>query len=167
MGDRLGGSERRHLDAGPAHADSAFASYDDNELSDWVNDGKLSTAWIEYTLEREATVSEITLKLNNFRSRVYPLLVTVDGKEVFNGTTQTTLGYYTLQCKPQKGKKVRIQLTGAAFNGGSNNGVEVNGKKLDDGVARDDAKAKGTLSIIEAEIYEGLPGGKESVLALH
>jgi len=34
--------------------------------------------------------------------------------------------------------------------------VEVSGKKLDDGVAFDDSKAKGTLSIIEAEIYERL-----------
>jgi len=32
--------------------------------------------------------------------------------------------------------------------------VEVSGKKLDDGVARNDIKAKGTLSIIEVEIYE-------------
>jgi hypothetical protein len=75
-----------------AHADSAFASSDDNELSDWVNDGKLSTAWIEYELERDATVSEITLKLNNFRSRAYPLVITVDGKEVFAGSTRPTLG---------------------------------------------------------------------------
>lgn len=141
-----------------ANADTTLASYDDNELSDWVNDGKLSTAWIEYTLEREATVSEITLKLNNFRSRVYPLLITVDGKEAFNGMTQTTLGYYTIRCKPQKGKKVRIQLVGSATNNGANGEVEVNGKKLDDGVVRDDAKAKGTLSIIEAEIYEKLSG---------
>jgi hypothetical protein len=145
-----------------AHTDSTFASYDDNELSDWVNDGKLSTAWIEYELEREATVSEITLKLNNFRTRVYPLLVTVDGKETFNGSTQTTLGYYTIQCKPQKGKKVRIQLAGAsADKGGGNVGVEVSGKKLDDGVLRDDSNAKGTLSIIEIEFYEE-PGGKIS-----
>ena len=116
----------------------------------------MSTAWIEYTLEREATVNEVTLKLNNFRSRVYPLLVTVDGKEAFNGNTETSLGYYTIQCKPTRGKKVRIQLTGTSATQGSNAGVEVNGKKLDDGVARDDAKAKGTLSIIEAEIYEAL-----------
>jgi beta-galactosidase len=34
--------------------------------------------------------------------------------------------------------------------------VEVSGKKLDDGVSRDDSNAKGTLSIIEAEIYEAL-----------
>jgi beta-galactosidase len=141
-----------HATAG-ANADSAFASYDDNELSDWVNDGKLATAWIEYTLEREATVGEVTLKLNNFRSRVYPLVITVDGKEVFNGSTQTTLGYYTIQCTPQKGKTVRIQLAGQSATKDNNAGVEVNGKKLDDGVARNDVNAKGTLSIIEAEVY--------------
>jgi hypothetical protein len=138
-----------------AHADSAFASYDDNERTEWVNDGKLSTAWIEYELERSATVSEISIKLNNFRSRVYPLVITVDGKEAFNGNTQTSLGYYTIQCKPQAGKKVRIQLSGISQNK-ENTEVEVSGKKLDDGVARNDANAKGTLSIIEAEIYEGL-----------
>jgi beta-galactosidase len=140
-----------------ANSDSAFASYDDNELSDWVNDGELSTAWIEYELEREATVNEVTLKLNNFRSRVYPLLITVDGNEAFNGSTATTLGYYTVVCKPQRGKKVRIQLATLTKDQEGNKMVEVTGKKLDDGVARDDAKAKGTLSIIEAEIYESLP----------
>ncbi|KAA6432327.1 glycoside hydrolase family 2 protein [Rufibacter glacialis] len=145
-----------------ANADKAEASFDDNELSDWVNDGKLATAWIEYTLEREATVNEITLKLNNFRSRVYPLLITVDGKEAFNGSTQTSLGYHTIKCKPLKGTKVRIQLAGTTATNGANSGVEVNGKKLDDGVARDDAKAKGTMSIIEAEIYESLSTGTES-----
>jgi hypothetical protein len=139
-----------------ANADSVFASYDDNELSDWSNDGKIATAWIEYELEREATVSEITIKLNNFRSRVYPLIITVDGKEAFNGNTQTSLGYYTIKCNPTKGKKVRIQLNGVSTNQGGNNGVEVNGKKLDDGVARNDSNAKGRLSIIEAEVYENL-----------
>jgi hypothetical protein len=139
-----------------AHADSAYASYDDNELSEWVNDGKLTTAWVEYDLEREATVSEITLKLNNFRSRIYPLIITLDGKEIFNGNTQTSLGYHTIKCNPLKGKKLRIQLSGVSQNKNTDAGVEVNGKKLDDGVARNDANAKGTLSIIEVELYEKL-----------
>ena len=139
-----------------ARADSAFASFDDNERTEWVNDGKLSTAWIEYDLERPATVSEITIKLNNFRSRIYPLLITVDGKVAFKGNTQTTLGYYTIKCSPQTGTKVRIQLAGATANAGADNEAEVSGKKLDDGVARDDVKAKGTLSIIELELYEAL-----------
>src|SRR5690606_7656013 len=42
-----------------ANTDQAQHSYDDNELSDWVNDGKLSTAWIEYELERDAVIEEI------------------------------------------------------------------------------------------------------------
>jgi len=136
-----------------AHSDSAFASYDDNETTDWVNDGKLNTAWVEYDLERIATISEVTMKLNNFRSRSYPIRITVDGKEVFKDSTSKNLGYFTAICKPTKGKKVRIELTNE-MSSAANTGVEVNGKKLDDGVARDDSKAKGTLSIIEVEIYE-------------
>jgi hypothetical protein len=137
-----------------ANEDSANRSYDDNERTDWVNDGKLATAWIEYELEREAVVSEVTLKLNNFRSRAYPLIITVDGKPAFNGSTKNNLGYYTIKCTTQRGRKVRIQLSGVSKEQGDNIGVEVTGKKLDDGVARDDVNAKGTLSIIEAEIYE-------------
>ena len=143
-----------------ANADSAFASYDDNELSDWVNDGKLTTAWVEYDLERAATVSEITLKLNNFRSRIYPLIITLDGKEIFNGNTKTSLGYHTIQCSPQTGKKLRIQLTDASQSKAADAAVEVNGKKLDDGVTRNDANAKGTLSIIEVEVYEAVGNEK-------
>lgn len=138
-----------------ANSDSAFASFDDNELSDWANDGKLSTAWIEYELEKEATVNEICLKLNNFRTRIYPLRITVDEKEVFSDTTQRTLGYYTIICKPVKGKKVRIQLRELSTLT-QNEATEVSGKKLDDGVTRNPANEKGTLSIIEAEIYESI-----------
>lgn len=137
-----------------ANSDSAFKSIDDNELSDWVNDGKLTTAWIEYELEKEATVSEVTLKLNNFRTRTYPIRITVDGKEIFADTTQRSLGYFTAICKPQKGKKVRIELIASSTDAAGNTTTEVNGKKLDDGVARDDKNAKGTFSIIEAELYE-------------
>ena len=139
-----------------ANADSSFASFDDNELSDWHNDGKISTAWIAYELEREALVSEVEFKLNNFRSRTYPLRITVDGKEVFADTTQRSLGYFTAICKPQKGTKVKIELATFSKDAAGNTMLEVSGKKLDDGVARDDKNARGTLSIIEIEVYEHL-----------
>lgn len=142
-----------------AHTDSAFASYDDNELSDWVNDGRLATAWIEYELGREAVISEISLKLNNFRSRTYPLHITVDGTEVFNDTTRRGLGYFTAICKPVKGKRVKIQLTEPPTTT-RDESTEVSGKKLDDGVTRNDANARGTLSIIEAEVYEAVTPGR-------
>jgi hypothetical protein len=138
-----------------ANTDSTFASYDDNELSDWANDGKLSTAWIEYELEKETTVNEVCLKLNNFRTRNYPLRITVDGKEVFNDTTQRSLGYFTISCNPVKGKKVRIQLMETSKLT-KDEGTEVSGKRLDDGVTRSSGDAKGTFSIIEVEIYEAI-----------
>lgn len=139
-----------------ANADKVSASYDDNELSDWVNDGKLSTAWVKYSLAEADVVNQVALKLNNFRSRAYPIRILVDDKEVFNGTTQKSLGYFTAICKPAKGKVVSIILTGLSSADDSKIGTEVAGNKLDDGVARNDANAKGTLSIIEAEIYKDI-----------
>ncbi len=138
-----------------ANSDSAYKSFDDNESTDWVNDGNTATAWIEYELEKAGTISEVALKLNNFRTRFYPLKIYVDGKLVFNQTTTANLGYFTAIFKPTKGSKVKIELAGSS-NDKTDNNVEVNGKKLDDGVARNDANAKGRLSIIEVEIYEKL-----------
>lgn len=138
-----------------ANSDKANLSFDDNELSDWVNDGKLNTAWIKYQLAKETLVSEVSLKLNGFRTKIYPIRILVDGKEVFKGNTQSSLGYFTAVCKPTKGKTVTIQLLGAGEEKANENvGVEVNGKKLDDGVERAETKLKGGLSIIEAEIFE-------------
>lgn len=137
-----------------ANADKAGKSYDDNELSDWVNDGNITTAWIKYDLAEEATVNEVQLKLNNFRTRIYPLRILVDDQEVFNGMSERSLGYFTAVCKPVKGKAVTIQLSKAgSAKDASAIGEEMSGKKLDDGVARNDTNAKATLSIIEAEIY--------------
>ncbi len=139
-----------------ANSDKARFSYDDNELSDWVNDGNISTAWIKYELEKASTVTQVELKVNGFRTKTYPIRILVDGKEVFNGNTVPSLGYFTAICKPTKGKTVTVQLlnSGKATAESEKIGVEVNGKKLDDGVERAETKSKGGLSIIEAEVYE-------------
>ena len=136
-----------------SNSDSAFASFDDNELTDWYNDGNLSTAWIEYELDKPATISEINFKLNNFRTRSYPIRILIDGKEAFNGNTATGLGYCNIVCKRLTGTKVRIKLIKSSNLTGETS-TEVSGKKLDDGVSRNDANSKGRLSIIEVEIYE-------------
>jgi beta-galactosidase len=137
-----------------ANSDKAYASYDDNEKSGWTNDGRLSTAWIEYELEREATVSEIVLKLNKFRTQIYPLRITIDNQEIFNGITEKSLGYNTLVCKPKRGKNVKIQLAAGTKEDKGNITPEMSGKKLDDGIAFNGTNTNGTLSIIEIEIYE-------------
>ena len=138
-----------------ANNDKASLSFDDNELSDWVNDGNIATAWIKYTLAKESTISAVSLKLNGFRTKIYPLRILVDGKVAFEGNSKPSLGYFTANCKATKGKTVTIQLVGSGKEKeNAYIGVEVNGKKLDDGVDRAETKLKGGLSIIEAEIYE-------------
>lgn len=144
-GARAGANEHR-----------ASASFDDNELSDWVNDGRRSTAWIEYTLEKVSDIDEIDVKLNNFRSRAYPLQIFIDDKLVFDGETETTLGYYTITVPRTRGRRVKVQLKDSSYVAAENLHAEIGGKKLDDGVARDDANARGTLSIIEIDIHSRL-----------
>ena len=55
--------------------DDAMNSIDDNELSEWRNDGKSNTAWIAYKLERRAEIDDICIKLTGWRQRSYPLEV--------------------------------------------------------------------------------------------
>jgi len=140
-----------------ANNDKANLSYDDNELSDWVNDGNIATAWIKYHFDKASTISQVSLKINGFRTKTYPIRILVDEKEVYRGNTKTGLGYFTATCKAVKGKTLTIQLTDVSNE--KNNpriGVEMNGKNLDDGVNHNNINSKGTLAIIEAEIYENL-----------
>ena len=64
--------------------EEAKNSFDDNELSEWKNDGKLSTAWITYTLEREAEIDDVCLKLQGWRTRSYPLEVFAGNKLIWS-----------------------------------------------------------------------------------
>jgi beta-galactosidase len=138
-----------------ANNDKAGLSYDDNELSDWVNDGNIATAWIRYDLEKASTVTEVTLKLNGFRTKKYPIRIMVDQQEVFKGSTTTSLGYFTTAVKAVKGKTLTIQLTDSeAVQSNTNMGKEMNGKNLDDGIHRPASGGKNILDIIEAEIYQ-------------
>ena len=74
----------------------AEKSYDDIELTEWKNDGKLSTAWITYTLERDAEIDDICIKLQGWRSRSYPLEVYAGNTLIWSGNTDKSLGYIHL-----------------------------------------------------------------------
>lgn len=138
-------------------AEDAGKSFDDNENSAWKNDGKRDTAWIQFELERSATVSEVTLKMGGWRSKSYPLRVTVNGRDAFVGTTPKSLGYVTLPLKPTQGKAVRISLVGAIDDKDGFGMVEVTGKKLDDSKG---SGGKSILEIVETEIYEAVAPSK-------
>ena len=91
----------------------AEKSYDDIELTEWKNDGKLSSAWITYTLERDAEIDDICIKLQGWRSRSYPLEVYAGNTLIWSGNTDKSLGYIHLNVeKPVRANTITIRLKG-------------------------------------------------------
>ncbi len=136
-----------------ANAENAVKSFDDDETTAWTSDGKLDQGWVRYHFERETTVGEVVLKLAGWRTQSYPVRILVDNKVVFEGNTPRSLGYVTFSFPPVTGRSLRIELRGSASNRDAfGNIIEIPGTP-DPQSAADRGGAKGTLSIIEIEIY--------------
>jgi beta-galactosidase len=142
--------------------DKTALSYDDNESTSWSSDGRLSTAWIEYTLAEPSIPFQLDLKVNAFRTRRYPLRVTLDGTILYEGTTPNSLGYVTipLQAKgvdPIPGTHLRITLTANPMDGDRVPGTaEITGKYDGAGVVSVPNDRKAVLNIIETDIYKSV-----------
>lgn len=134
-----------------SNAQNAHYSFDDNEMTDWSSDDKVTNAWIEFSLERRARVKEATFKLTGWRERSYPIRIFVDGKEVFRGVTPRSLGYVTLPLQESEGQVVRVELLDASVAKDGFTMTELNDQQnAATGAQRITAQA---LSIIEAEFY--------------
>jgi beta-galactosidase len=136
-----------------ANQDRTASSYDDDETTGWANDGKSATAWASYELEKPASLSEVRLKLGGWRERRYPIRITVDGQEVFSGMTPTSLGYVTLPLRRTTGKSLKIELTAQTSAKDNTNITELEAAQQTDDPGRSRGESKGTLNIIEIEIY--------------
>ena len=90
---------------------------DDNELSEWRNDGKAATAWITYKLERAARVDEVCMKLTGWRMRSYPLEIYAGKELIWSGDTDKSLGYVHLDVKPVLTNEITIRLKGTSKEG--------------------------------------------------
>ena len=73
---------------GGGNTEKIDQAYDDNEESSWSNGDVAGGAWAEFTLSRASKLTELTVKLPGWRSRTYPLQVTLDG-QVMNGSAGT------------------------------------------------------------------------------
>ena len=141
--------------------ETATNSFDDNELSEWRNDGKLSTAWITYKLNRRATVDDICLKLTGWRQRSYPLEIFAGKQLIWKGNTEKSLGYIHLNIKhPILTDEITIRLKGATQDsdafGQIVEVVEPKAGELDLFKAKDGDKTRNELRIVEIEFLETL-----------
>lgn len=140
-----------------ANQQQAEWTLDDNERTTWTNDGKLATAWLACEFDQPAEISEVVIKFGDWRRRTYPVRITVDGNDAFKGETKQNLGYYTIRFDPVRGKSLTLQLIGAGQERDGFGLVEVTGKKDEAGQASADPNAKGTLKVVELEIYSPAP----------
>ena len=143
-----------------ANNENAINSFDDNELSEWRNDGKANTAWITYQLERAARVDEVCLKLTGWRLRSYPLEIYAGDELIWSGETDKSLGYVHLKVKPVLTNEITIRLKGASKEGDAfGQIVEVAApvaNELDLYKAKDGDKTRHELRIVEIEFKENL-----------
>lgn len=102
------------IEAG-CNSDDALLSCDDNEQSEWRNDGSLRNAWITYHFSEPRRVDEISLKLAAWRRNSYPLEIVADnGDIIWEGKTERSLGYVHLPVHPTVTSNVTIRLKGSA-----------------------------------------------------
>ena len=141
--------------------ETAANSFDDNELSEWRNDGKLNTAWISYKLNRRAAVDDICMKLTGWRQRSYPLEIFAGKQLIWKGNTEKSLGYIHLNIEhPVLTDEITIRLKGAAQEGDAFGQivevVEPKAGELDLFKAKDGDKTRNELRIVEIEFLETL-----------
>lgn len=140
--------------------EKAVNSFDDNELSEWTNDGKANTAWITYKLARKAYVDEVCVKLTGWRRRSYPLEIYAGKELIWKGETPKSLGYVHLDVKPVLSDEITISLKGTAQESDAfGQIVEVaapTAGELDLLKAKDGDKTKSELRIVEIEFKENL-----------
>ena len=142
-------------------SEHAARSFDDNELSEWKNDGKLSTAWITYKLERKAVISDICMKLTGWRLRSYPLEIYAGKKLIWSGDTERSLGYIHLTpTQPVKTDEITIRLKGAGKDKDAFGGIievtEPAAGELDLFKAKNGADTKSELRIVEVEFISDI-----------
>ena len=142
-------------------SEHAIRSYDDNELSEWKNDGRLSTAWITYKLAKKTVVDDICLKLTGWRLRNYPLEVYAGKTLIWSGETERSLGYiHLVPTKRVKTDNITIRLKGVGKDKDAFGGIvevaEPAAGELDLFKAKNGGNTKNELRIVEIEFIEAL-----------
>ena len=137
-------------------SEHAIYSYDDNELSEWKNDGRLSTAWITYKLAEKAVIDDICIKLTGWRLRSYPLDIYAGNQLIWSGETERSLGYIHLTpTKRVETNDITIRLRGAGKDNDAFGGIvevaEPAAGELDLFKAANGADTKNELRIVEIE----------------
>jgi len=140
----------------PVNAGNVNWSWDDNELTEWRNDGKLYTGIITFQFASKAEISEVSMKLSGFRSRTYPIEILSGDTLVWKGETTPSLGYIYIPFNVVNTQELTVRLAGSGRERDDfSNVVELAGHVELDGFRDPPGMSNaGNLRIIEVEFYE-------------
>ena len=148
----------RVIDSQGTTAPTKHPSTDDNEETEWRNDGTSRTSWITYELAAPTRLDEVSLKLTGWRRRSYPLEIFADTTLVWEGSTPMTLGYVHLPVKSALCKRVTIRLKGTATESDAFGQItELTApvaNELDLYKAKDGDKVRSELRIVEIDLLK-------------
>lgn len=137
-----------------ANQAEAGRTIDDNELSRWASDGNRESAWIEYDFGRPVTLSEVDLKLVGWRTRSYPLRFVLDGRTIWEGATERSLGYVGQAFPAATGRVLRIVQTGPVSDrDGFGNIVELSTARQAGDTGANEVPPGWRLGIVEADFH--------------
>lgn len=140
----------------------AVNSVDDNEETEWRNDGRERTAWIKFGFSQPSRVDEVSLKLTGWRKRSYPLEIYADSTLVWSGNTALSLGYVHLPLVPVTASEITVRLKGKAQEGDAFDQitelVAPVANELDLFKAKDGDKVRNELRIVEADFLQYVDG---------
>jgi len=143
--------------------DDVTQSFDTYENTHWQSTGRLDSAWVRYTLAEETQIDDICMKMKDFRSTTYPIVIyahtsPVEGGqeqavEVWRGWTPKSLSFIHIPLKnAPKARTYTIKMIGESTTKDAFGAV----KEMD--AANDEKKSTGrrSLRIIEIEFLKNL-----------
>lgn len=144
--------------AAGSNQETVHLSWDDNERTEWSNDGNLDRAYITYRFAGKSKVSEVSMKVSGFRTRRYPIEILAGNRLLWSGNTPLNLGYNRIRFDEVRTDEITIRLTGAGSAADSfNNIVELAGHVEQDGASRTTSTGNNRhLRIVEIDFYQVL-----------
>ena len=149
----------KNVNAG-CNNETAHYSIDDNEETEWKNDGSSRTSWMTYEFSSPQRLDEVSIKFTGWRRRSYPIEIFADTTLVWEGKTDMSLGYVHLWVKPTVASKVTIRLKGTATESDAFGQITELAapvaNELDLYKAKDGDKVRSELRIVEIDFLQHL-----------
>jgi len=138
--------------AGSNQKDAKY-SHDGEQTTSWTNKGGIDSSWIEYELEKNAEISEISLKLGGWRTTSYPIVISTKDSVLYRGMTDPNLGFYYVEFdQPVNTDYLKVRLFGKAeYNNKEYKLTEVTQNKI---AQEQEFSDTDRLEIVEIGIFE-------------